>query len=79
MYKKSRFGSNTGFIKEFFDMFSIDFTRMCSRDRSILYANDTVLVSVGTSLKVVTEQVDNSLHNIFEWCNCNKLFLNPSK
>ena len=40
-------GSKTGPL--FFDMFSSDFARMCSNDESLLYADDTVLVYVGTS------------------------------
>ena len=34
----------------FFDINSSDFARMCSNDESLLYADDTVLVFVGTSL-----------------------------
>ena len=29
---------------------SSDFSRMCSNDESVLYANDTMMVNVGTSL-----------------------------
>ena len=52
---------------------------MCSNDESILYADDTVLVYVGTSLEMLTEHVNSRLREIFEWCNCNKLSLNPAK
>ena len=41
-------GSKTGPL--FFDKYSSDLISVCSRDESILYADDTVLVYVGTSL-----------------------------
>ena len=50
---------------------------MCSNDESILYAEDTVLVYVGTSLEMLTEHVKSRLREILQWCNCNKLSLNP--
>ena len=60
-------------------MYSGDFARMCSNDESILCADDTVLVYVGTSLEMLTERVNSPLREIFEWCKCNKLSLNPEK
>ena len=44
-----------------------------------VYADDTVLVYVGTSLEMLTEHVNSRLREIFEWCNCNILSLNPAK
>ena len=70
-------GSKTGPL--FFDIYSSDFARMCSNDESILYADDTVLVYVGTNLEELTDHVNNRLRNILDWCNCNKLSLNPLK
>ena len=70
-------GSNTEPL--FFDINSSDFARMCSNDESILYADDTVLVYVGKSLEMLAEHVLSRLREIFELCNCNKLFLNPTK
>ena len=52
---------------------------MCSNDESILHADDTVLVFVGTSLEMLTEHLTSRLREILEWCNCNKLSFNPAK
>ena len=49
---------------------------MCSRDTNILYADDMVLVCVGTSLEELTEQVNNISYHTLEWCNYNNLSLN---
>ena len=38
-----------------------------------------MLVYVGTSLEMLTENVSNRLREIFEWCNSNKLSLNLTK
>ena len=63
----------------FFDIYSSDFARMFSNDESILSADDTVLVYVETKLEELTDQVNNRLRNILDWCNWNKLSLNPLK
>ena len=52
---------------------------MCSNDETILYADDTVLVYVGTSLEMLTENVNCRLSEIFECCYCKKMSLNPAK
>ena len=70
-------GSKTGPL--FFDIYFRDFASMCSRDESILYADDTMLVYVGTFLEMLTEHVNSRLREIFECCNCNKLSLYPAK
>ena len=57
-------GSKTGLL--FFDIYSIDFSRMCSNDGSILYAEDTVLVYVGTTLEELTDHVKSRLRNILD-------------
>ena len=57
----------------------MDFARLCFNDASILYADDTVLVFVGTSLEMLNEHLNSWLREIFEWCNCNKLSFNPAK
>ena len=44
-----------------------------------LYAADTVLVYVGTTLEELTNNVNTRLQNILDLCNCNKLSLNPLK
>ena len=70
-------GSKIGPV--FFYIYSSDFSSMCSRDESIPYADDTVLLYAGTSLEDFTDHVNNKLLSILEWCNCNKLSLNPLK
>ena len=60
-------------------IYSSDFARMCSNDKSILFADDTVLVYEGTKLDEITENINNRLRNILNWCNCNKLSLHPLK
>ena len=56
----------------FFDIYSSDFSRMCSNDESMLFADDTVLVHVGTKLEEVTDHVIRRLRNLLDWYNCNK-------
>ena len=63
----------------FFDICSIEFSRMCSINESILYADDTVLVYVGKNLEELTNHVNSRLRDILHWCSCNKLSLNPLK
>ena len=46
---------------------------MCSNGENILYADDTVLVHVGTNLDKLTDHVNSRLRNILVWCNCNRL------
>ena len=48
-------------------------------DESILYAVDTVLVYVGTSLEMLTEHLNSQLREIFEWCYCSNLSFNSEK
>ena len=52
---------------------------MCPNDESILNADDTVLVYVGTSLEMLTEHVNSQIREILEWCNRNNLSLKPAK
>ena len=52
---------------------------MCSNDENLLYADDTVLVYIGTNLEELNDHINNRLRNILNWCNCNKLSLNPLK
>ena len=60
-------------------MYCSDFASMCSREASILYVNDAVLVYVDTWIEQLTEQFNNVLHDTLEWCNSKKISLNPSK
>ena len=52
---------------------------ICSKDESILYADDTVLVYVGKNLEELTDHVNRRLRNLLHWSNCNKLSLNLLK
>ena len=38
-----------------------------------------MLVYVGISLEMLTKHINSRVREIFEWCNCNKLSLNPVK
>ena len=70
-------GSKTGPL--FWDIYSADFNALCPGDESILYADDTCLVYVGDSLEELTNRANMRLTQIYEWCNFNKLSVNPSK
>ena len=63
----------------FYDIYSSYFSRMCSNDKSILYANETVLVYVGTSLEELADHVNSRLGNTLDWYDSKKLSLNPLK
>ena len=63
----------------FFDIYSSYFVRMCSRDQSVLYADDTALVYVGISLNDFTDHINNRLRIKLDWCKCKKVSLNPTK
>ena len=52
----------------FFDISSVILPGKCSRDESMLYADDTVLVYVGTSLQELTGLVNNRLIILLERC-----------
>ena len=63
----------------FFDIHSSDFASMCARDESILYADDSVLLYVGTSLEEFIQHSNNRFRDTLEWCNCNEIKLNTPK
>ena len=52
---------------------------MCCYDESLQYADDTVLVYVGTSSEMFIEYVNSRLREKIEQFNCNKLSWNPAK
>ena len=70
-------GSKTGPL--FWDIYSSDFNSLCSDGENILYADDTVLVYVGGSIENLISHVNVRLELIYDWCNRNKLLVNPSK
>lgn len=63
----------------YFDISSSDFARLWCRDESKLYADDTVLIFVGTSVEELIDHVNNRLRSIIEWCKCSQLSLNPTE
>ena len=70
-------GSKTGPL--FFDIYSGDFDFLCTDDENILYADDTCLVYVGDDLSALELRANQKLASVQEWCNSNKLSLNPAK
>ena len=70
-------GSKTGPL--LFDIYATDFDNICTDDENILYADDTCLVYTGESLTELVDHVNGKLKIVLDWCNCNKLSLNPIK
>lgn len=62
-----------------YDIYSNDFNDFCARDENILYADDTCLVYTGENLPELVNCVNSRLVQILDWCNFNKLSLNPQK
>ena len=52
---------------------------MCSREKSILYADDTVILYIATSLQELTGDIDKRLRVVLEWCKYNAVSLDPTK
>ena len=63
----------------FFDIYSNEFSILCSNDKHILYADDTCLIYVSDDFQSLIHHVNRRLKLIVEWCNFNKICLNPSK
>ena len=63
----------------FFDVYSSVFCKLCSNDNSVLYADDTSLVYVDDDILTLLHHVNSRLSIIYDWCNFNKLSLNPTK
>ena len=70
-------GSKNGPL--FWDIFSTDFHSLCSPSECLMYADDTCLIYVGESVDSLVAQANYKLELIFNWCNQNKLLLNPNK
>jgi len=62
-----------------FDIYSSDLEMPLNDDNLILYADDTCLVYVGDDLGSLSNHVNSRLSIIYDWCNANKLSLNPVK
>ena len=63
----------------FFDIYSNDLNNICSDKENLLFADDTCLVYYDSNLKNLENHVNNRLKIIQDWCNFNRLSLNPSK
>ena len=61
----------------FFDIYSNEFSTLCSDDSHVLYADDTSLIYVSDDLTSLTHHVNDRLSEIVRWCNFNKISLNP--
>ena len=70
-------GSKNGPL--FFDIYSNDFNKLFDEDDHVLYADDTTLVFVGDDLPMLSTNANNKLSKILDYCNFNKLKLNPIK
>ena len=62
-----------------FDIYSNDLNELCTENENIIYADDTCLVYSNDDLQLLTQIVNVKLDRIFNWCNYNKLSINPSK
>ena len=56
-----------------------EFGNLLGDDNYVLYADDTSLVYSGKDLNQLASHVNGKLSLIYEWCNYNKLSLNPEK
>ena len=63
----------------FFDIYSNDINLLCQTEECLLYADDTCLTYVHEDLSELTRIVNSKLHNILDWCNFNRMSLNPAK
>jgi len=70
-------GSKNGPI--FFDIYSNDVNYLLSDNACVLYADDTSLIYVGSDLTELVKYVNTKLGELLDWCNYNKLVLNPVK
>ena len=62
-----------------YDIYSNDFNKLCFNDENLLYADDTCIFYVGENLQQLCDHVNNRLRVIHDWCNANKLAVNPKK
>ena len=70
-------GSKNGPL--FFDIYSNDFNLICEERENLHFADDTCLIYTGNNLPLMTHHINERLKIILDWCNCNKLSINPSK
>ena len=70
-------GSQTGPL--YFDIYSNEFCRLMGDDQYVLYADDTAIVYSGNNLADLLSFINIKLSLISDWCQYNKLSLNPEK
>ena len=70
-------GSKNGPL--FFDVYANDINNICSSGENLHFADDTCLVYSGTDLSALVDHVNQRLGKIVDWCNSNRLSLNPLK
>ena len=70
-------GSKNG--PRFFDIYSNDINFLLNDDQNVLYADDTAIVYVHKDLNILINIVNEKLSLLLDWCNFNKMILNPSK
>ena len=63
----------------FFDIYSNDINYLCNENECIIFADDTCLTNVFHDLNFLFYYVNKRLSRIFDWCNFNKLCINPEK
>ena len=63
----------------YYDIYTSDLAKICRDDEFVMFADDTCLVYAGDDLSSLTDQVNERLAVVFDWCCYNKLSLNPSK
>ena len=56
-----------------------DINLLCQTEECLLYADDICLSYVQEDLSELTRIVNNNLHTILDWCNFNRMSLNPAK
>ena len=56
-----------------------DMKRSLRYCQCILFADDTTIYLVGTNIKFLRQKIQFDMQNLYDWLNCNKLYLNISK
>jgi len=62
-----------------FDLYSNDINMICGQKENILFADDTSLTYTDKNFESLIHRVNQRLSIILEWCNTNKMSINPSK
>ena len=70
-------GSNNGPL--LFDIYANDFNKLCTEGENIHFADDTCLIYTNNDFNTLVHLVNERLKVVFDWCNYNKMSLNPSK